>query len=279
MNGQDGYLDDLEKDPDTEMESAKEGAEETVVTPEKPKDEEWKTAYETLKTQIEEQNLRVLATLGQIAQPKQQQQVEQPKQTPALTAEQWAVAKTMPELIPHLVKNDLAQDFDNRMEKFEQRLYQTLGRQNATQSLGRVIKDYYAEEIQDPKSEIMGLAPDVKRMLEPFLRPEVIGSDNHDQLALLLAASMKPQSVAKREVARSQAREQARSEAAGRSSAMTEGTGRSRSQEPTITEDHRAIARRLGINLNDEKTKARLLGYMKTERLTSLGTRDLGTEG
>lgn len=282
MNGQDGYLDDLEATPDEGVEGATEGAGETEGgQPAGETKEDWKSAYESLKSQVEDQNLRVLATLNQLVNTPKGETKETPKPQ-QLTADQWAVAKTMPELIPHLVRSDLAKDWDERFEKFEQRLYQTLGRQNATQNLGKVIRDHYAEEIRDPKSEIMGLAPDVKKMLEPFLRPEVLGTDNHDQLSLLVAAAMKPNAVAKREVARSQAREQARQAAQDRSSSMGEGSNRSsRSAEPQITEEHEAIARRLGVNLKDEKVKARVLKYMKSETLGMYGTRDLskGAEG
>jgi hypothetical protein len=151
-----------------------------------------------------------------------------------------------------------------------------------TQNLGNIIKENYSEEIRDPKSEIMAQANEVKRMLEPLLRPEVLNSDSHDQIAVLLSAAMKPGQIAKREVKRSQAREAERAAARSRSSAMGGGNSRSfRSGEPEITEAHEEVAAKLGINLKDEKTKARVLGYMKSERLSLLGTQDLssGTEG
>ena len=274
---QDLFEDTLEGGGEPEGEAGKEGAAEGKTGEGAP---EWRAELDRVRAQVEERNVQVMSILSDLARNLK------PGAPPAVKPEngnaagndieRWRMTKDVPEAMPILVEEKVNQLLGDRLKEFESNLMTGLNRRDAGREISGRIRTNYSEDIADRDSEIIRNTPAAKQLLDTILDPSVRGTDIHDQLAYLLAAASNPRAVAKREVARVKTDREARDAAAQRSGAFS-GVGGGRNpadKEPEIDDTDEEIARKLGVNLKDEKVRARILASKKTERLATYGTRD-----
>ena len=238
-------------------------------------DQPWRGEIETLKRSQEDGNLRIMAVMGELMKQARQPQPETPQaNVDASNLEMLSLAQQAPALMPSAIESIVNDRVKAQADASEKRIMEMMVKRDAGKELSARLQANYAEDIRDRSSEIVAATPGVRAMIDPFLDPSIRGTDQANQLAYFVAAAMNPAAVSKREVSRQKSREEARSAAASRSSAMggMGGGGRGRSKEPEIGPEDLQLAERMGVNLSDEKVRARVLGYKKSERL--VGIRD-----
>lgn len=267
---EDPVLDDGETIEETEAEEVIEGGEEA-----EEKAPEWQREMARMREENEQARLQMFGALSKIAeQLGERRSPSEPKakEKPEDEAEVWKLGLQAPEIMPQLVERQIKKGWEEQSQALEQRLMDKLGKQNAAEKIRQHILDNYGDDLSDRKSKILRSTPDVKKLLSPFLDPAIRGSDTEDQLSYLVSAALNPEAVAKKHVARAKREEAQRAEQLNRTAAMAGfGTRKQASKEAEITDKDLEIAEQLGINLDDEKVKARILQYKKEERLVGWG--------
>lgn len=252
------------------------GFEEAEETPEpegSAEPEPWRQEVEALRKQNNDLAMQTTAVLGELMKrlPASAPVPKAPEAPAGNDSETWKLAQQMPEIMPHLVEDRVSKILDAKLGEFQKGMLGTIGRRETERDLSSRLRDLYEDDIQNRDSEILRATPEAKQILGQFLDPSLKDTAVHDQLSYLLAAGMKPGAVAKREVARSKAVEESRRAAADRSSAMGGIGTRGAPKEPTLGEEDEALADRFGINLKDEKVRARILAFKKSEQLDQYG--------
>jgi hypothetical protein len=238
-------------------------------------DQPWKQEIETLRRTNEEGNLRIMAVMGELMkQGRQPASAEPAPNGGGSDLDMLELAQQAPALLPQAIESIVSARVKAEGGVSEKRIMEMIAKRDAGKELSARLQAHYADDIRDRGSEIVAATPEARALVEPFLDPAIRGTDQANQIAYFVAAGMNPSAVSKREVSRQKSREEARSAAAVRSSAMggIGGGGRGRAKEPEIGPEDLALAERLGVNLSDEKVRARVLGYKKTEKM--VGIRD-----
>lgn len=242
--------------------------------------EPWREALAQLKRESDDRAMQTMAVLGEIMKkiPQQQPVSRAPEPAKDDSVEPWKIAQQIPEMMPHMVDDRVSKILDAKLNEFQKGMLGTIGRRETERDLSSRLKSLYEDDIADRDSEILRATPEAKQILSQFIDPSLKDSAVHDQLSYLLAAGMKPQAVAKREVSRSKAQEESRQAAANRASAMGSLGGKPVAKEPQIGTEDEELAERYGLNLKDENVRARILQFKKTERLDGFGEVALGGE-
>lgn len=235
---------------------------------------DWKAETEKLKSQLEDQKIQVVSLIGEVLRNQRAALGPGPaevKPPEGVTPEQWRLIQQVPELAPALLRRDLGPDLDARDRKVEERILDQLQRRELGDRLGKVLTQHYDEEIRDPNSPVIRTAQEVRNLIAPLLDPTERNGDRHNQLSVLIAAAMHPEVVTKRTSARMKASEEARQAALSRINAMGGGRGGGPPKEPEIGDEELEVGRRLGLNMDDENVRKRILGGMKSETLRMHG--------
>lgn len=237
---------------------------------------EWKAEIEQMRTDMQQQNTNMQNMIMQMFQQMNVAQKPAAPVAPAAsanpTAEErsqlYALAMRSPELFPDIIGREIDTAMEGRLAKMEARLSETMNRRESNSVLRDQVMSRYAEDINDPQSEIIAAARQFKEQIAPLLDKNVRGTPQHDHLAILAAAGMKPGILAKRQVARDAATERTREEQLKRLSDMA-GLGRTRqsgSTEPEWTETDDNLAAKFGMEVTDE-LRAEILANKKTESM------------
>lgn len=172
--------------------------------------------------------------------------------------------KSVPQLVDKLVEHRLSKAEDRFLKRAEDRFTS----RTAADRLRTNIIDTYRDDIANPQSEIAARAvrerDSVIGALSEFMTPEQAerfqSSPVADQLAYAVGAALSPEQVARQAITRHKAKQAERDREIGRLSGMSSaGASQRRGEGPKITDTDREIAAEYGIDLDDEKVKARVL--------------------
>jgi hypothetical protein len=245
-----------------------------------PQPEPWRQEIEALKQQnqklaeqMEERTLQTIAMLSKLNDNKQSQApvVESVKAQTDIN-QLYSMVKDTPELLPHIIKRQLDESVSQQLAGFRSQLDTDMARKDTKRALVQVLTEKYGEDLRDPKSPILQDAARLKATIAPLLAPELVNTDVHDQIALIMAAGSNPELSGKRQFERMKSEEAARSEAAKRASLG--GGLTSRRAEPEWTAEDDELAAKFGLDITKPGVKDRLMGYKKSQTL--MGIRTLG---
>lgn len=236
---------------------------------------EWKAEMEQMRSDMQTQNTNTQNMLMQMFQQMNAAQKPAPPVAapPAnATAEErtqlYSLAMRSPELFPDIIGREIDTAMEGKFAKMEQRLSEAMNRRESNNILRDQVLSRYSEDINDPQSEIIATARQFKEQIAPLLDKSIRGTPQHDHLAILAAAGMKPGVLAKRQVARDAATERTREEQLKRLSEMA-GLGRTRqagSAEPQWTDVDDQLAAAYGMDV-DDKLREEIIANKKTESM------------
>jgi len=242
----------------------------------------WQVAIEELRQEQRENARQTVAVLGDLAQmvrssQKPVDQAPQPQQRTggASREDVWRAAIQVPEAIPELIKNEIREVLGGELKTFRSALDRDNSKQRAGDALQRIIDENYIDEVRDSGSEILAVTPQMRELVAPMLRDDVIGTPLHDRIAFALAGFAKPAAISKRYSVLTAATEQRRQKQADMMSQLAMSRMSQSMQEPEevrITAEDERLAERFGIDLSDPKE----IEWLKKERAKT-GMRVLGT--
>ena len=182
----------------------------------------------------------------------------------AIEMAQEKAPKSVPQLIDRLVEHRMSLAKDQIVGEATDR-FQSM---TAADRLRSNIVGTYADDIANPQSKIAARALQEKdsivSALSEFMTPDQArkfrGSPVADQLAYAVGAALSPEQVARQAIARVKADRAAKDKEVERLTGVAgSGSSARRSEGPKITEADRELAAEYGIDLEDEKVRARVL--------------------